>query len=478
MELSGRKVFTSFLWKFLEKSCVQLTTFIVTIILAKILTPKEFGTIAIIMIFINLANVIVDGGLTAALIQKKNADNIDFSTIFYSSVVLSIVLYAVLYLISPYIANFYNNNDLISVIRFLSVMIVPCAINSVQKAYVSRFLLFRKMFICSLIAIFISGIIGIIMAIRGYGIWSLTFQVVINQILTTFLMFVFIKWKPILIFSFDRFRFLFDFGWKIFLTNFIIAIYEDIRGLLIGKLYQPSTLAYFDRGKQFPSLIMGNINSSIQTVLFPVFSYAQDEKEKLKSMIKKSTQISSFFVFPLLCFLITSAIPLVKVLLNESWLPCVPFIRIFSIALILMPIQSSNMIAIKSMGYSNITLKIEIIKKIIEFIILIISFMLNVYAIAWGVAVYNFISLFINCYPISKILGYKIKQQIRDISSILIISIFANLISYLLIFLNLSPVILLLLQFIVSGAIYLTVAYIFNIEALSIAIKTVKKVIK
>lgn len=474
MSISSSKVLKSFLWKFLEKCSVQLTTLIVTIILARILTPSEFGIIAIIIIFVNLANVIVEGGLTAALIQKKETDELDFSTIFTSSLLLSIVLYLILYFSATFIARFYDNSELVPVVRILSIIVIPCSINSIQKAYVSRHLLFGRMFICAFISIIVSGSIGVIMAYRGYGVWALVVQTIINQVMVTILMFKFIDWLPKFAFSKKRFLKLFDFGWKIFLSNFIIAIYEDIRGLLIGKFYQPSALAYFDRGKQFPSLVMGNINTSIQTVLFPTFSAEQDNLDKVKRMMRSATQVSCFVVFPLLLYLFISAEPLVKVLLTDKWLPSVPFIRIFSIALVLMPLQSSNMIAIKSLGYSNITLKLEIIKKIIEVIILIISFHYNVYIVAVGVLVYNFICLFINLYPNKKLLNYNIKEQIFDILPIVLASIFSAFVAYWFVIFDMPQIFILILQLVVSFTIYLGICIQFKVEALEIIIHTIK----
>lgn len=474
MAIASSKVLKSFLWKFLEKCSVQLTTFIVTIILARILTPSEFGIIAIIIIFVNLANVIVEGGLTAALIQKKETDDVDFSTIFTSSLLLSIVLYLILYFSSTSIAQFYDNKELVPIIRILSIIVIPCSINSIQKAYVSRNLLFGRMFICAFISVLVSGCMGVIMAYNGYGVWALVFQTIINQVLVTILMFKFINWVPQFIFSKSRFSKLFDFGWKIFLSNFIIALYEDIRGLLIGKIYQPSALAYFDRGKQFPSLVMGNINTSIQTVLFPAFSAEQDNLDKVKRMMRSATQVSCFVVFPLLLYLFISAEPLVKVLLTDKWLPSVPFIRIFAIALVLMPLQSSNMVAIKSLGYSNITLKLEIVKKIIEAIILVISFHYSVYSVAIGVLVYNFICIFINLYPNKKLLNYSIKEQLLDILPIILASIFSSLIAYWFVVLDIPQALILILQLIVSFTIYLGLCVYFKIEALEIIVHSIK----
>lgn len=473
MGFSRNQILSSFVWKLLEKCSVQVVTFIVTILLARLLTPNEYGIVAIITIFINLANVIVDGGLNTALIQKKNADNIDFSTILYASIVLSVIVYLVLYISAPYIAAFYENDALVPVVRVLSITVIPCAINAVQKAYVSKYLLFRTMCYCSLVSVVVSGIIGIAMAMKGFGVWSLVAQTIINQVLITVVMAFAVKWKPIITFSFDRFKSLFSYGWKIFLSNFIIAIYEDIRGLLIGKLYQPQILAFFDRGKQFPSLIMGNVNTSIQTVLLPAFAEDQDDRAKVKGMMRRATQVSCFFIFPLMIGLVVAAEPLVLFLLKEPWLPAVPFVRIFSIALLFMPIQSSNMIAIKSLGYSDITLKLEIFKKILEAIILVISFQINVYAVAIGMLVYNFLCIFINLAPNKKLLDYGISEQIKDIFPCFVCAVLMGVPTYFICYLKMSSLAVLLLQFVVGIALYTSLAKIFRLQVLGYIINTI-----
>lgn len=476
MGFSRNQILSSFVWKLLEKFSVQIVTFIVTILLARLLTPNEYGIVAIITIFINLANVIVDGGLNTALIQKKNADNIDFSTILYASIALSVVVYVVLYVCAPYIAAFYENDALILVLRVLSIIVIPCAINAVQKAYVSKHLLFRTMCYCSLLSVIVSGVIGIAMAKSGFGVWSLVAQNILNQVLITVVMAFAVKWKPILTFSFVRFKSLFNYGWKIFLSNFIIAIYEDIRGLLIGKLYQPEILAFFDRGKQFPSLIMGNVNTSIQTVLLPAFAEDQDDRLKVKGMMRRATQVSCFFIFPLMIGLVVTAEPLVLFLLKEPWLPAVPFVRIFSIALLFMPIQSSNMIAIKSLGYSGITLKIEIVKKILEAIILVISFQINVYAVAMGMLIYNFFCIFINLAPNKKLLDYSIIEQIKDIFPSLICAVIMGAVVYPFNFLPFGSFLKLVLSFLAGAAIYLLLCVIFRVESVKYIVNVFRNI--
>ena len=459
----------------MERSGAQIISFIVSIILARLLEPSEYGIIAIITIFINLANVIIDGGLNTALIQKKNADDVDFSTILYFSLVLSGVVYLILFFAAPTIASFYNNEDITKVLRVLSITLVFCAYNSIQRAYVSKHLLFKKLFWCSLIGVVISGVVGIFMAYKGFGVWALAAQSMSHQVINTIVMSLIIKWRPQKVFSFERFKSLFDFGWKIFSTNFIIALYNDIRGILIGKLYQPASLAFFDRGKQFPALLMGNINASLQTILFPVLSDEQDRRDRVKSIMRRSTTISCFFIFPLLVGLFAVSKPLILFLLTDKWLPVVPFLRIFCIAYILMPMQIANMEAVKSMGYSNITLKLEIIKKVIEAIILVISFLIGLKAVAWGVVVYNAVCMFINLYPNIKLLDYRISEQIRDILPSFVVSILMGMSVYWIQFIKMPTIIVLLSQFVLGVLVYVCLSKLFKLDVFNYLMDFIKQ---
>ena len=380
--IQSGKIISSFIWKLLERFSSQAISLLVAIILARLLLPADFGVIAILVVFIELANVIIDGGLNTALVQKKEADDLDFSTILFVSLTLAGVLYLILFCVAPFIADFYNNQILTSVLRILSINLFLNSFNAIQRAYVSKHMLFNKLFYCNLAAILASGITGITMAYTGWGIWALVYQQIVYQVVLTITMWFIINWRPIIAFSRQRFKGLFNYGWKIFATNMIIAIYENIRSLIIGKIYQPATLAFFDRGKQFPNLIITNISISLQTILLPTFADIQDDRERVKLIMKKSIRIINFIILPLLTILAACAKPLIILLLTEKWLEAAPFMQIFCIAFMMIPIQSTNMSAIKALGYSGITLKVELIKKIIETIILIVSFLISVYAVA------------------------------------------------------------------------------------------------
>ena len=461
----------------MERFSAQIVSFIIGIVLARILMPDAYGVIAILMIFVNFANVIVDGGLNTALIQKKNADNIDFSTIFYVSMMLATVLYAILFFLSPIISNLYDNEKLTLLLRVLSLILFLNSFNAIQRAYVAKHMLFRQLFYSSFGAVVLSGFCGIFMAYNGFGEWALVAQQLVSQLATSILMWITIKWRPEKIFSLERFIGLFDYGWKIFLTNIVIALYENIRGIFIGKLYSPSFLAYFERGKSMPALFMENINSSIKTVLFPALSSEQDNRARVKQMMRRSMKLNCYVTFPLLVGLFVVADSLVIVLLTDKWLDAVPFIRIFCLAYMLMPIQISNIEAIKALGYSNVILKLEVIKKIIEAVILVVSFTISVYAVAWGVVLYNAVCLFINLLPNSKLLQYGVLEQLGDVALILLASIFMGLITWLVYCLNLSSILTLLLQVIFGIVAYVVISKILKIDSYKYIMETLKSII-
>ena len=475
MPYSKLDVVKSLLWKLLEKCSVQGVSFIVTIILARILSPDEYGIIAIVTIFLHFSNILIEGGFSTALVQKKGYDNKDFSTIFFFSLAVALIIYILLFLFSESIAIFFNEPQLISVIKVLGINVFFCAVNSIQKAYVSKKLLFKKMFISSLLAAVFSGIIGIFLAWRGLGVWALVFYSLISQVLITLFMSVFIKWRPMLVFSKKSFKRLFDFGWKIMTTHIIISIFTNIRSIIISKFYSAAMLAYFDKGKQLPALAMDNINSSIQTILFPVFSESQDDRAKVKNMVRRSIKTNCLFVFPLMVGLIVMSEPLVITIYTEKWSFMIPFVRIFALSYILMPMQLANIEAIKSLGYSNITLKLEIIKKVIEVIILVVSACMGVLAIAWGVVIYNFICLFVNLYPNTKLLNYSFKEQMNDFIPQLLAAIIMGCLVHCVIYFPLNIIIKLIIQFVVGVISYYIICKIFNLESFRYIYKSIKK---
>lgn len=475
MAFSRGTILKSFFWKLFEKLGAQLIQFVVTIVLARLLLPSEYGTIALIAIFIQLCDVIIDGGLNTALIQKKEADNIDFSTIFLFSLGIACLLYALMFLCAPLIAYFYKQPELVPVIRVLSLSLPLYAFNSIQRAYVSKNMLFQRLFYSSFGAIILSGCIGVTMAYHGYGVWALVAYNITNAFFTTIIMWFTIKWRPTLVFSVVRFKGLFSFGWKIFGANFITSLFVNIRKLVIGKFYQSASLAYYEKGEQLPALVMNNIFTSVQAILLPAFSDSQDNRPQVKMMMRRSTKLSCFFIYPLMVGMIVAAKPLVLFLLTEKWLQVVPFIQILCIANFFRPITISNWEAIKALGYSGITLKLEIVKKIVDIIILVISAIIGVYAIAWGCVLFNFICVFINLAPNKKLLNYGFKEQIVDAVPTLLIALAMGLAIYWIQLLPISNLLILLIQAMLGVAIYVGLSHLVKEESYMYIIQLLKE---
>lgn len=474
MGYSRGTIVKSFFWKLFERLSAQLIQFVVTIVLARLLLPSEYGTIALIAIFIQLCDVIIDGGLNTALIQKKNADNVDFSTIFYFSLGMAGVLYGLMFFLAPWIASFYKQPDLVSVIRVLSISLPFYAFNSIQRAYVSKNMLFQRLFYSSLGAIILSGALGIYMAYHSYGVWALVAQNISNQFFITIIMWFTIRWRPVLVFSIERFKSLFSYGWKILGANFITSLFINIRKLVIGKFYQPESLAYYEKGEQLPALVMNNIFTSVQTILLPAFSESQDDRVRVRTMMRRSTKLSCFFIYPLMVGMIVAAKPLVVFLLTEKWLPVVPFVQILCIANFFRPITISNWEAIKALGYSDITLKLEIVKKVVDIIILIVSAMINVYAIAWGCVLFNFICVFINLAPNKKLLNYGINEQVKDAVPTLLLALAMGVSVYWIQLLALPNVVIILLQTILGAIVYAGLSRLFKEESFMYVIQMIR----
>lgn len=478
MEISRSLVIKSLFWKFFERLGTQLVGFIITIVLARLLLPEQYGVIALIMIFINVCNVIIEGGLNTALVQKKNADSVDFSTVFYFSVFISIVLYGVLFISAPYIARFYNEPVLIDVIKVLGLSIIFYAINSIQRAYVSKHMLFNKLFYSSFVAVLLSGVAGVFFAYRGWGVWALVIQNLSCAIITCLVMWFTIRWRPLLKFSVSRFKGLFNYGWKIFSANFITVVFVEIRKVLVGKIYTPSSLALYEKGEQFPSLFMSNILSSIQSVLLPTLSECQDDKARVKAIMRKFTKTSCFIIYPLMVGLIVTAEPMVDLLLGENWKGVVPFIQIMCVANFFRPITISNWEAIKALGYSGITLKLEVLKKIIDIVILLVSIRFGVIAIAWGVVVFNFCCVFVNLAPNVRLLNYRILEQIKDALPTFLIAIMMGGIVWLVRYMNLSDIGELLFQVPLGLIIYILLCVLFKEESFVYLTSLVKTYLK
>lgn len=456
--------FSGFFWKFSEQIAAQLVSFVVSIILARILSPTDYGIVSLVNVFIVIANVFVTSGFSAALIQKKDADGLDFSTVFYISLVFSFLIYGIVYLCAPLIANFYKNTNLIPIVRVFALQLPLSSFNSIQQAYVSRHMAFRKIFFSTTVATILSGIIGILLAIMGWGVWALVFQTLLSTAFQTIVLFFEIPWRPKLEFSMRSARELIGYGWKVFGASFLGTFFNELRNLIIGRFYSPADLAYYNRGSRMPDLIANNIDNTITSVLFPVLSKHSDNYDKLKSMIRRSIRTSTFIIMPMMFGLAVAAKPVTQILLTDKWLPSVPFMQCLCISGAFGSISNANMQVIKASGRSDILLKLELIKKPLYLLFLVASIKINVLAVAISMAIYNIVGMLINVKPNKKLINYSYKEQFRDIFPALTLSVLMSLCILPIQFLNLNPLVELTLEITCGIILYIGGSCIFRLE--------------
>ena len=460
-------------WKLLERFGVQGVQFILQIILARLLSPSHYGALSVMIIFTNLANVFVQAGFSTALIQKKEVDERDYSSVFWVSLGVAIVLYVALFFLSPLIARFYNMPEIVAPFRLLGLMLIPGAFNSIQLAKVSREMNFKKVFIGNVGGIVIAGTAGIVVAVLGGGLWALVVQSLLNIVVACFLMFCVVRWFPRFIFDFKRVIALLKFGWKLLVSSLIDVLYQDLRSLVIGKKYDSGTLGFYNRGKQFPQFIINAVNGTVQSVMLPAMSIEQDDKQKVKLIMRTSMIVSSYIIFPIMMGLAIVAKPLIILLLTEKWLPAVPYMQIYCFTLAFYPVHSCNLQAINAMGRSDVFLRLEIIKKVIGVISLIIAVFCfhSPIAIAMTGVFTTFISCFINAFPNKKLIGYSYFDQIKDLLPSLLLSVGMGAVAYMVLFLNLANWLTLVIQVLIGISIYALLSILFRPEGFSFIIK-------
>ncbi len=470
------KTITNFMWRFAERCGAQLVTFVVSIVLARLLEPSVYGTIALVTVFTTILQVFVDSGLGTALIQKKNADDLDFSSVFYFNFGMCIILYLVMFISAPYIARFYNDSSLTSVIRFISLTIVISGVKGIQQAYVSKNMLFKRFFFSTLGGTLISAIIGIIMAYMGFGVWALAVQQLSNTAIDTLILWVTVKWRPSKRFSIERLKSLFSFGWKLLCSSLLDTLYNNVRSLIIGKMYSASDLAYYNQGEKFPKFIVSNVNTSIDSVLLPTMSSAQDDRNRVKNMTRRAIKTSTYVMAPLMMGLAFCAEPVIKIILTDKWLLCIPFLRIFCITYMFYPVHTANLNAINALGRSDLFLKLEIAKKIVGITLLFSTIWFGVMAMAYSLLVSCVLNQIINSWPNKKLLNYGYLEQLKDILPGILLALFMGICVYFVSFLPISIYLILVIQVVLGATIYIGNSAILKLDAFEYLWNTVKEI--
>lgn len=471
---NSKKISSNLIWRFLERFGAQGVTLIVSIVLARVLDPVVYGTVALVTVITTILQVFVDSGLGTALIQKKDADTADFSTVFYFNFVVCILLYVGLFFFAPLITAFYEMDGLTPVIRVMGLILIISGFKGIQNSYVSRNLLFKKYFFATLGGTVTAAVVGIWMAYAGCGVWALVAQNLVNQTIDTIILWFIVPWKPTKEFSWKKLKVLFSYGWKLLVSALLDTVWTELRALIIGKKYSSEDLAYYNKGVEYPKAGTTALNGAIDSVLLPVMSAAQDDPRAVKRMTRRSIKTSSFILWPMMIGLAACATPLVSLILTEKWLPAVPYLQIFCIVYAFYPIHTANLNAIKAMGRSDLFLVLEIIKKAMNLAIILTTMWFGVFWLAVGSIISSVISQVINSWPNRKLLNYTYLEQIKDILPSLGLSLGMGIAVYCITFLQLPNWLTLLIQIPLGVVIYVVGAKLFRFESFTYCLNIIK----
>lgn len=470
-----QKVVSNLIWRFMERFGSQLVSFVVQIVLARMLAPSVFGTVAKVTIITSILLVFVDSGMANSLIQKKDPDDLDFSSVFFFNLAFCLVLYAGLFAAAPAIARFYKDAQLTAIIRVLGLTVVVAGVKNVQQAYVSKTLQFKRFFFATLGGTLLSAVVGIAMVYAGFGVWAIVAQQLTNVTVNTGILWLTVGWKPKWMFSFARLKGLLSYGWKLLVSGLLDTVYNKLREILIAVFYTDADLAFYNRGMTYPNLLVENINASIDSVLLPVLSAEQEHREQVRSMTRRAIRISTYVMMPLMMGLAVCAEPLIRLLLTEKWLPCVPYLRIFCFSYAFYPLHTANLNAIKAMGRSDLFLKLEIIKKIIGVAVLAITLPYGVYAMALSLLFTSVLSQLINSWPNAKLLGYSYAKQLKDMLPAILLSVVMGLAVYPVTLLGWSDWLTLPVQVVLGAAVYVAGSVIFKLDSFNYLLSILKK---
>ena len=469
-------------WSVLENVTRLGVTFVVSIVLARLLSPEEYGLIGILTIFIAIFNAIVDSGFTNALIRKQDATDTDYSTVFYTNLVLSVVLAAVLFFCAKPISVFFERLELVSLTQVMSSVVIINALSIVQRVRTTKAIDFKTQTKITFISSIGSGVIGIVMAYMGYGVWALVGQQISNQLFSTLLFWFYNKWMPKLVFSWASFEEMWAFGSKLLASGLIDTAWKEVYQVVIGKYYSPATLGLYTRAKQFADLCSSNLTSVVQRVSYPVLSSIQDDRLRLKSAYQRVIKTTMLPTFVLMLGVAAVAKPMVIVLIGEQWLPCVPLLQIICTFKMLYPLHAINLNMLQVQGRSDLFLKLEIIKKIIAVGPLLLGIFVDIYLMLAGSLVTSLIAYYLNAYYSGPFLNYSIKEQIKDILPSFGVAVAMAVPVFAISFIPMNPFLLLPLQIVVGAVITIGICEATKLpeylELKGIAMPIINKVIK
>lgn len=460
MDNLKKETFTGFMWRLFQNLSTQIINFVVSIILARILSPDDFGIVALVTIFTNIALVFVTTGFSSSVIQKKDLSKIDLSTLFFSGLVLAVILYFVLFITAPLIASFYNEPALVSLLRVESLIIPVGSLYSIQQALIIRELKLKKSFIVGLCGVLSMGICGISMALLGFEAWSLVLSTLINYCVCCIVMWCIVDWRPIFKFSFQSFNAMFSFSVNILFNDLLNVLFNNIRSIIIGKQYSKTDLAYFNRGSLFPTVIMSQVDGAVTTVLFSSLAKFQEDWENGLRALRRAMRTSLFICTPIMAGLFAASEPIVRIVLTEKWIECVPYLRLMCVVCVTWPLSAQRH-ALNAKGYSSISLGLSLFQKALTILFILFTFQISIIAMITSTLFASVITVVISLFYYRKYLMYPIKDQISDILPAILLSIVMGIILYCITLFELSSISIIMLQIIIGFLSYGMMAKIF-----------------
>lgn len=471
-----QRAVTGFIWRFCQNAGTQLVNFMVSIVLARILMPADYGLVAMISVFINIAMVFINTGFSSSIVQKKDLSETDKSTMFFASILMGVILYAVLFFSSPAISVFYKQPRLCELLRIEGLLVLICSFYSVHQALVIRNLEFKKSFMTSLSGTVVHGISGITMALLGFEVWALVFSTLLDYMVCAIVMWIVVKWRPKLVFAPKSFKSMFSFSFKILISGLIDSIFNNIRSIIIGRQYSSADLAYYNRGYQFPTLIMSHVDGSMTTVLFSSLSKFQSNWEEGLHVLRRAMRTSIFICAPLMAGMFAVSKPMILLLLTDKWADSVQYVRMVCVICIFWPLTAQRH-ALNSLGKSGVSLTLNIVGKIMALAAIFATYRISVRVMIMSTIATSFVSAVIGMIVYSKHLNYSVKQQLTDVVPSLLLAAFMGVCVWCVQLLNLPPAATLLIQLPVGFIVYAGLAKLLKFESFDFALNLVKGII-
>lgn len=469
------RVVVGLFWQYFQRIGAQAVSFIVSIILARLLTPNDFGTIALIGVFITICNIFIDSGFGNALIQRKNIDEIDTSSVFYTNLGVSAILYVCLFFLSPVIASFYNEAELCPLLRVLSLQLITMALSCVQNAMLVREMKFKLNFYISISSVIVSSAIGLTCAYKGYGVWSLVYSQLGMQTANVIGYWVLVGWRPRLVFSIERVKILFDYGSKILAGSLLNVIYNNIYNLVIGKRYSTTELGFYNRGQIIPTLLVENAANTINSVMFPALASIQDDKTRFLGVVRKMVSTVAFIVFLLMGVLLPLSSAVIGFLLTDSWLPAVPFMQLVCVTVCFTPFILINSAILTALGESSKYLKAVTVSKVLSIAMIFAASFVNVYFMVGCGALAAILSVALMGSWNNKLIGYSSAMFVGDILPSVAMSIVAGAIVFGVTLLNMISILTILVGGLAGCTVFLMGAWLFKFKQLEILKEIIKK---